>query len=92
MRSKKPISASDTLSQGSDRHSFLKNQQSCFGKRSFQPRMACLMHFHAPVMTVFSIVTEAFFRKNGLGGLGLETGSGKWGPGKYAGIPSGGTS
>ena len=65
MRSTKPISASDIPLQGSDRHSFPKNRHGCFKKRSFQPHMACLMPFHAPKMTVFSIVTAAFFPKHG---------------------------
>lgn len=67
MRSTEPISATDALFRGSDRHGFSKNRHSCFGKRSFQPQMACLMPFHAQKMTVFSIVTAAFFPENGQG-------------------------
>lgn len=73
MRSTEPISASDALFRRSDRHSFPKNRQGCFGKRSFQPHMACLMQFHAPDMTVFSIITAVFSQITG-GGPGRGPG------------------
>ena len=64
MRSTETISASDAIPWGSDQQGFPKNRQGCFGKRSFQPHIDCLTEFHTLKMTVFSIVTAAFFRKN----------------------------
>jgi len=67
MRSTKPISASDALPWGSDQQGFPKNRHACFGKHSFQPHTSCRTEYHAQKMTVFSIVTAAFFRNNVLG-------------------------
>lgn len=76
MRSTEAISASDALFRGSDRHGFSKNRHGCFKKRSFQPMTGSLKPSRTLKMTGFSIVTAAFFRKNGQGSI-RETVSGK---------------